>query len=373
MMLGLPSTTEVGKRLPKEAFYRNLDLDKRTKDEFVHLIDRITIENSVKPATANITDGKRVHEVLVLRIDLKGAQVPERAIEAVARSNPHELVFCIEPLGAVYAVHEGLWSSESLEELRITGPDMDAAWAAMLSQIAFGTDDPRDIDARLADAKRRAQLEAEIAALDAKCRKTKQINKRNELFRQLKAKERELSHMGTRSTAHTVSDANRSKALSFQEPYAMMIAVGAKTVECRSRKATVPIKNLVVCASKTASLFYPIPGLPYGYAIGLVDVVDCVPFEKKHLDAAMMTSMPKDGSYAWVLQNARMIEPFKVHASASFFYVDDKAVEVPTMLESYQKHILPIAQKPDEGDDSIEFIEEAFFKNNDLLKSAFEL
>ena len=26
-MLGLPSTTEVGRRLPKEAFYRNLKLD----------------------------------------------------------------------------------------------------------------------------------------------------------------------------------------------------------------------------------------------------------------------------------------------------------------------------------------------------------
>lgn len=179
--------------------------------------------------------------------------------------------------------------------------------------------------------------------------------------------------MRTCSAARTAPDENRSKALSFQEPYAMMIATGAKTVECRPRKVTVPIKNLVVCASKTASLFYPIPGLPYGYAICLVDVVDCVPFEKKHLDAAMMTNMPKDGSYAWILENARMIKPFKVHASASFFYVDDKVAEMPTTLESYRKHILPIAQKPDDGDDTIGFIEEAFFKNNDLLKRAFEL
>lgn len=34
------------------------------------------------------------------------------------------------------------------------------------------------------------QFEAEIAALDEERRKTKQINKRNELFRQLKGKER---------------------------------------------------------------------------------------------------------------------------------------------------------------------------------------
>jgi hypothetical protein len=179
--------------------------------------------------------------------------------------------------------------------------------------------------------------------------------------------------MRTHSTARTATDDNRHKALSFQEPYAMMIATGIKSVECRSRKITAPIRNLVVCASKTASLFYPIPGLPYGYAIGLVDVADCVPFEKKHLEAAMMTNMPKDGSYAWILENARMIEPFKVHASASFFYINDNLVEIPTTIDSYQEFIVPSAQRPDDDDDSIDFVGEAFFKSKGLLKSAFEL
>lgn len=195
-MLGLPSTTEVGKRLPKEAFYRNLDLDKRTKDELVHLIDRITLENSIKPATANVADGKRVREILVLRVDLKEAKTPSRAIEAIAKSNPHALVFRLEPAGVTCAVRDGLWSADSLEKLNITGTNMDDVWASVLSQIAFGTSDPSDIYGRLARAKRCAQLEAEIASLDAKCRKTKQINKRNELFRQMKEKERELGALG---------------------------------------------------------------------------------------------------------------------------------------------------------------------------------
>lgn len=34
-MLGLPSTTEIGKRFPKEAFYRHLKLDAKAKEEFV--------------------------------------------------------------------------------------------------------------------------------------------------------------------------------------------------------------------------------------------------------------------------------------------------------------------------------------------------
>ena len=42
---------------------------------------------------------------------------------------------------------------------------------------------------------KRAALEAEIAKLDAACRKARQINRRNELFAQLKAKQRELSEL----------------------------------------------------------------------------------------------------------------------------------------------------------------------------------
>lgn len=126
-MLGLPSTTEVGRRLPKEAFYRNLKLDARTRDEFVHLIESTTIANSIKPTTTNLGDGGRVHEIMVLDIRLRGDAQPTRAIEAIA----------------------------SAKEV----------------------------------------LEAEIAKLDAACRKARQINRKNELFAQLKAKQRELSEL----------------------------------------------------------------------------------------------------------------------------------------------------------------------------------
>lgn len=116
--------------------------------------------------------------------------------------------------------------------------------------------------------------------------------------------------------------AARHKALSFQQPWATLIMLGQKTVECRTRNVHTPIENLVVCASKTASQFYPFPGLAYGYAIALVDVADCVPFERKHLKAACMDGMPNTGANAWILENARPIVPFEVHASASFFYVE---------------------------------------------------
>ena len=195
-MLGLPSTTEVGKRIPKEAFYRNLKLDKRTRDEFVSLIDRITIANSVKPSTANLRDGRKVHEIIVLSMELKGSEVPYRAIEAIAKGNQHRLVFRIEGAGATLVVHGGTHASDTIEQIVLRGEDLDATWNSIVAQVALGSEDGKDVDARIASAKRRIELQKEIAALDTKCRKEKQINKRNELFAKLREKEAELDALG---------------------------------------------------------------------------------------------------------------------------------------------------------------------------------
>ena len=123
-----------------------------------------------------------------------------------------------------------------------------------------------------------------------------------------------------------------SKALSFQEPWATGIMLGKKTVECRSKNIKTPVRNLVVCASKTPTQYYPILGLVYGYAIGLVDIVDCVPFAREHLRGALMDEMPGPNDHAWILENSRPIKPFPVHASAGFWYVEDpiKLVKIST-------------------------------------------
>lgn len=191
-MLGLPSTTEVGRRLPKEAFYRNLKLDAKTRDEFVHLIESIIIANSIKPSTANVDDGATVHEIMVLDVRLKGDEQPKRAIEAIARANPHKLVFCTEPGGVTYVLRTGELLSGDPVSLSLVGTTLDVAWESICAQVIFGDTGGTDVDARIDRARRRASLEAEIAKLDAACRKARQINRKNELFSQLRTKQREL-------------------------------------------------------------------------------------------------------------------------------------------------------------------------------------
>lgn len=194
-MLGLPSTTEVDRRLPKEAFYKHLRLDARTRRSFVDDIDSIVVTNSIKPSTSGFADGSDVHEILVLAILLKSDRQPNGAIEAIASANPHRIVFLTEPGGTTYVMRRGLQSSRGIRNLVLSGETLDDVWDSISSQVAFGDADGRDVDRRLDVARRIAALEAEISDLDAKCRKVRQINRKNELFAELKRKKGELKEL----------------------------------------------------------------------------------------------------------------------------------------------------------------------------------
>ena len=200
-MLGLPSTTEVDRRLPKEAFYRHLRLDARTKRSFVDDIDSIVVTNSIKPSTSGFTDGRDVHEILVLAILLKSDRQPTGAIEAIASANPHRIVFLTEPGGTTYVVRRGLQSSHDIRELVLSGETLDDVWDSICAQVAFGDADGRDIGRRLDVARRIAALEAEISELDARCRKARQINRKNELFAELRTRQAELRDLRSEMTS----------------------------------------------------------------------------------------------------------------------------------------------------------------------------
>lgn len=200
-MLGLPSTTEVGRRLPKEAFYRNLKLNAKQKNAFVHGVERIVILNSIKESTIHIPVGEKVVEIMVVGIELRDEGAAVTVVDEIAKANKHRLVFlCQEPTGraslAVRAqgVKFSAWENPSDLTLKIQGDNLDEVWDAIVSQIVFGDDGMQkmDVDARIALVDRIASLEKLVDDLDMKCRRAKQIGKKNALFAQMRAAEEQL-------------------------------------------------------------------------------------------------------------------------------------------------------------------------------------
>ena len=193
-MLGLPSTTEVSQRIPKEAFYRNMDLDARTREQFVSGVDRIVVRNAIRPDTANIASGERAREILVVEVTPKAGEVPEAVAQAVLRANPNPMVVTDGSTGRVWARSTGRTvASDGLTTLSLAGPTMDEAWDSILAQVAFREEDGRDVGVRLERREAIELLEREVETLDRRCRRERQIARRNELFAQLRRKQAELA------------------------------------------------------------------------------------------------------------------------------------------------------------------------------------
>lgn len=125
------------------------------------------------------------------------------------------------------------------------------------------------------------------------------------------------------------------KALSLWEPWATLMALGAKTIETRSW-CTSYRGPLLICASKRlvvremlsvlrlpefkAALVKPgetlsdvPPRLHFGRAVAVVDLVCCVPTEQatEH-DNETAFGDYSPGRFAWVTKNLRRIRPFPV-------------------------------------------------------------
>ena len=195
-VLGLPATTEVGRRPPKEAFYRHMDVDAATRRDLTGGVASIIVANSIKPATTNIADGKAVHEILVLRIDPKGGRVPERAMRLVSNATPNKAVIVDGGSGDIAICEEGrLLETRDIKRLALNGFDLDMVWDSMLAQVALGEFDGHDVWARIARREKIDGLRAEVFALDSKARRERQVVRKNELFAQMKKKQAELRRL----------------------------------------------------------------------------------------------------------------------------------------------------------------------------------
>lgn len=191
-MIALPSTTRVGRKLPKEDFYRRMKLSTKQRDAFVKQIEGITIANSVKPSTMRVLDGKDVHEIFVIDLALKESCVPTLVIEMIAKENPHKILFQSrfdnEEVLSVYRQGKEWhadWAPADTELISIQGEDLDGIWDSICAQIIFGDPSIEDVDGEQRKRQRLKSLDEEIAKLERAHGKERQLGKRNELFQKL--------------------------------------------------------------------------------------------------------------------------------------------------------------------------------------------
>ena len=205
-MIEFPAATAVHKRLPKEAFYKHLPLTKILKEKFVSDVDRIVVENSFTKENLNLASDAEIKEIMLLSISLKKQEFDGKVIEAIARQNPHKLVFLLsfedQQQLAVYhnKLYCTLWMAHDEIALKLQGYSLDEIWDSFIEQIALYKEraeqtDDLSIEDRLAIQDQILKLETQINKTENAMWKEQQPKKKFELHTRLREYQKKLEDL----------------------------------------------------------------------------------------------------------------------------------------------------------------------------------
>ena len=205
-MIEFPAATAVHRRLPKEAFYKHLPLTKILKEKFVSDVDRIVVENSFTKENLNLASDAEIKEIMLLSISLKNQEFDGKVIEAIARQNPHKLVFLLsfenQQQLAVYhnKLYRTLWMDHDEIALKLQGYSLDEIWNSFIEQIALYKEraeqtNDLSIEDRLAIQDQILKLETQINKTENAMRKEQQPKKKFELHTRLREYQKKLEDL----------------------------------------------------------------------------------------------------------------------------------------------------------------------------------
>lgn len=216
-MLGLPQYTEFNKRIPKQKFYEHITVSPTLKKSFVDQIRMIYWRNKVAATTVNLAPGTIVDEVEVFEIKLNSASLDEAVLRQIDREISYHIIFLLEYEGKLQAwtaykektptanaafkvgkYYHTEWMTEAELPIRIDGLNLDAVYENFVRQIAgdaLKADSGESLKASVERDEKKKQLEKQIAALENKMRREKQLNRQMEMNAELKRLKNEVKSL----------------------------------------------------------------------------------------------------------------------------------------------------------------------------------
>lgn len=199
--LKFPQTTFVGKPVPKNAFYKHLEVNAKIKQRFVDDVVSIHWLYKLAPSTINVEDGKLVHEIVVFSAILKSKDCPDDVFLFIDQNMPRHVVFILEYENRykvllnykewkdgqngqfkIIKTFATEWLPDNQLLLTLEGQNMDALYEAIAGQVSgFGTKKAKD-------TKRIVELEGlidkakrEVETILKRIRNERQLNRQMEL------------------------------------------------------------------------------------------------------------------------------------------------------------------------------------------------
>lgn len=217
-MIGLPKTTEFNKRIPKQKFYENMNISPVLKKVFVEQVKIIYWRNKIAASTTNLAAGSHVRELEVFEVRLNSSVLDDSLLRQIDKEIPYHILFLLEYDGKYQAwigykeaaasgnkafkvngYYHTEWLVEDELPLKLEGLSVDAVYENFVRQIAgdkLKTETAGEsLKESVARDEQKQQLQKQIATLQAKIRKEKQLNKQMQMNTELKKLKKELEAM----------------------------------------------------------------------------------------------------------------------------------------------------------------------------------
>lgn len=216
-MLGLPKSTEFNRRIPKQKFYENLSVTPALKRVFIDQIKVIYWRNKIAATTMNLAAGEIVTEVEIFEVRLNEPKLDVSVLRQIDKEIPYHIIFLLEYDGKyqvwtaykeevasgnnafkVGTYYHTDWLPESGLPLKVDGLNIDKIYENFVRQVAgdaLHTESNESLKESVERDAKRQQLEKQIATLQAKVRKERQLNKQVQLNVELKKLKKELEEI----------------------------------------------------------------------------------------------------------------------------------------------------------------------------------
>jgi hypothetical protein len=222
-MINLPSSTFVGKVVPKEKFYSKCAVNTATKNLFVKYVEQIVWQNKLTAQTMAAEKGLLVNEIDVFEVKMKSFDCPHKLFEFIDQNLHHHNIFVLtyddkaklfvnfkekEKDETFLESFETLWKPAAEPALNLSGSNMDEIYESIVRSAAPDyviansrslslpkgeAEQPKpSLKDYIVQSKQNAKIQAQIEKLEKKLANEKQFNRQVEIRAEIKKLEKEM-------------------------------------------------------------------------------------------------------------------------------------------------------------------------------------
>lgn len=192
-----------------------MDISPALKKVFVEQVKIIYWKNKIAASTTNLAAGNDVTELEVFEVRLNSPVLDDSLLRQIDKEIPYHILFLLEYQGKYQAwigykeaaasgnkafkvngYYHTEWLTEDELPLKLEGLNVDAVYENFVRQIAgdkLKTEDAGEtLKESVARDEQKQALQKQIATLQAKIRKEKQLNKQMQMNTELKKLKKEL-------------------------------------------------------------------------------------------------------------------------------------------------------------------------------------